>query len=649
MSDVTTVLNDQTSWETGDLVGLTAFDPAGKLIPSVDATEIASIYDNYSLAVYARIRDGTGTSIASLGQQTTGTLTGGTWAARADDGRAYLTGGSISFAYHASMAKADSDGKTRCQGGGLRFKLSSVTAQVLMTRAGRFSLGIDANLLPYFSWVHSTGTSTITALSAHIIVANTPTVLHFSAREGAAYLYKDGALVASVTGLTGINDPGTGALVVACTGVYSDAFLVGEYYNSGMLAAQRYSGTWEKTVDLGVGKDQTLRYFTIVSKKKFNHAISIAISFATTEATLDDARVYNFSVDQYETEKYHAPETTLTHGRYMKVALSLSGRNFDYQLPIVDSLTLVTRDIGTVLYEPGDLDFDDFYLPEPTETQTPESLEGALADLARLKAAITEIRQRQESVGFGFGRRIAALEKPHAALVTGVHGVSDGSAIASVNVVDSQITSACAAGAPGGTIHEAIDALISTAIGAGGTIHEAIDALISTAIGAGGVIDNAVDSLISTHAAIRVNVHGVGAGSYIAYTGAPYQGYAVEEIAVGAVTTHVANADPHSGGTGGAHYAKDSELSTVSGVANDAHADAATAISNAATAQSTANDAHTDAATAYTYAGNAHGDAATAQSRADAAYTLADAATTAAEVGTYIGAHADNCLNWNPV
>jgi hypothetical protein len=408
MADVTTVFQDQASWLTGTTLDTVASDPAGKLIPSKGASAVAEIYDAYSLAVYSRIRDGSGTSAANLGKAAAGTIADNgastyAWAARADDGRSYLTGGKITYAYHASMAKASTDGKTWAQSGGLRFKLTTVTAQVLMTRAGRFSMGIDANSLPYFSWVHNSGTYTITAAAAHIIVANTPTVLHFAATAGTAYFYKDGTLVASIPGLTGKNDPGTGSLVVSCTGVYSDVFLIGEYYNSNALALQCTSGRWEKVVDLGVGKDQTLRYMTIVSKKKFNHSISMQVAFATTEVGLDDARSYGFSVEQYETEKFHAPETTLSHGRYMKVSLNLTGVNFDYQLPIVDSLTIVTRDIGTVTYEQGDLDFSDFILPLPSEIKTPETLSDALAELQALKAITRDIVARQSNLGGGGG------------------------------------------------------------------------------------------------------------------------------------------------------------------------------------------------------------------------------------------------------
>jgi len=401
VADTTTTIDSQDDWRDGSpITGVIAYDPAGKIIPSVGLTEIAEMAVYGSLAVFARVRDGEGTDIANLGSGANGVLTPGSWAERTDDGRNNLTGGSITFPYHSSMIETDDEGKAYGQSGGMYIKLSSISAQVLMTRSGRFALGITAAGRPYLNWVYKGGTYTITAPEAYAVEVDVPCSISFSAHSGSARLKKDGKLVASVSGLEGASVTTTSALVCSCTGLWSDIYLFGGGTEGDGLCRGKYTGSWEKTFDLGEGISQTLRHLTITSKKKHNHSISVAVSYANRKAELAKTAVqFRFSVAQFEDEKFYPPETTYSAGRYMRIAVVLNGTDYDAQLPLVDKIVIVSRDFGDPTYTEETLGFDEWEEVLLPEEQSPEDLAGAIREINRLKAAVREIQRKTSSTG----------------------------------------------------------------------------------------------------------------------------------------------------------------------------------------------------------------------------------------------------------
>jgi len=437
MADQTFTYDAQEDWESGDeLNDVIAYDPAGKLIPSIGITTIAGVQDDYSLAVYCRVRDGSGTTIANLGSANDGTLANldgeGTsdysWSTKTD-GRAELTGGKIAVSHHSSFDPEDSAGHEWTQGAGIRFKLSSVSAQELMARAGRFVLGIDADDKPYVQWVHSGGIYTLTAGAAYVVEANVPTVLEMYGSGGSCELYKDGKRIASVSGLSG-KDCSTGDLVVKCTGTYSDFYLLGNASGRGYnIPGNRSSGTWEKTVDLGETADQTLRYIEVEASKGTRNSITIYTSFGDDIGHLEEESTYTFSIEEWSTQKFYPPETGLSHGRYLLIRISMSGQDFDYQLPVLDKLTVVTRDISTVAYDEEDFDDDTYEEVFVLEAKKPESLEEALADIKKLKEIVRNINEelgRTTRASWGVGTSMRHVTNHYSGLAADqVERISD--------------------------------------------------------------------------------------------------------------------------------------------------------------------------------------------------------------------------------
>jgi len=143
----------QTQWEEGDFTNAQATDPTGKLTPGVAPETLATNVSENDLSVYLRCREGSGASIENVGSAGDGTLSGGSWAERAD-GRHYITGGLVTVAYHASMKVAetdDNDDETTSYNwtAQIRVQFGSVAAAVFMQRSNRFQLGMDASGLPY--------------------------------------------------------------------------------------------------------------------------------------------------------------------------------------------------------------------------------------------------------------------------------------------------------------------------------------------------------------------------------------------------------------------------------------------------------------------------------------------------------------------
>ena len=114
------------------------------------------------------------------------------------------------------------------------------------------------------------------------------------------------------------------------------------------------------------------------------------------------------------------------------------------------------------------------------------------------EADITAMLQGGGDIDSAIDKLIAT----HAALQTGVHGISDGSAIASMNAVDGAISGACSA--PGETIYDHVTGRISSHVGETDPhtqycLESANYATQSWVTGKGYLTDPEVDGLISDH------------------------------------------------------------------------------------------------------------------------------------------------------
>lgn len=145
--------DSQAEWEGGDFSGCHAVSPAGKLTPGVAPETIAELVAESDLSVYLRCSEGSGATLANLGSAGDGTLADGSWDAR-DDGRAFITGGTVTVGYHSSMKVMEDnnvggDGSSYDWVAQIRVKFASISAAVFMQRSNRFQLGMDASGYPY--------------------------------------------------------------------------------------------------------------------------------------------------------------------------------------------------------------------------------------------------------------------------------------------------------------------------------------------------------------------------------------------------------------------------------------------------------------------------------------------------------------------
>jgi len=240
MPDQTFTYDTQADWETGELSGLVALDPPGKLRPGFDTKSVAEFVDDGALAVYCRCRAGAGTVIENVGLAGNGTFSGGSWTTRVD-GRRHLTGGQVTIPFHASMAVADDQGDRFNQAGGLLLKLSSYSAQILMERSNRFRLGLLSTGVPYAEYL--AGTTWHRATAQHPIDLNTWVGLGFIASGGSIMLTVDNRLVARKSGFDTQADPSTD-LIVRCSGDWEHFFLFGDATNGNAILNQPTSGRW---------------------------------------------------------------------------------------------------------------------------------------------------------------------------------------------------------------------------------------------------------------------------------------------------------------------------------------------------------------------------------------------------------------------
>jgi hypothetical protein len=483
------------------------------------------------------------------------------------------------------MAIADDAGDKYCQSAGILVKFSAISAQIIMTRANRFKLGIDASGYPYVSY-YNNGHTWTTATSSVALTTGVWYELSMVAGNGFLYLYVDRERKAGVTGFYAHADPASGNLVVALTGAsYSTFFLFGDSTDGSAYLSGSVSGIWEKTVALGAR--QTLRKVIVDSAIGGEHSGTIMFSFADAEADLDFEPYLTFSLQDEAAWTYWHPERNLKAGTYVRIRVQLSAKSWDRSVPIVDYVTATFRDCVVAVYDSDGMTEAPAYekvLPI-AEQPLPEDLSGLIAEILRQREQLTELErstaagiggvsdavsdlaqrigayisipdmgmgvpgyrlyytdvaklceqlgerlQIQESQLFGVAslipplmNRVGTLEDTmftaadlaaeledggdidvavdaliatHAALQTGVHGVSDGSAIASLNSVDSAITGACSA--PGETVYDHVTTRIGTHAGDSGDPHSAAGYLQSGDMG-GYATDAEVTAAVSQH------------------------------------------------------------------------------------------------------------------------------------------------------
>lgn len=399
VNDTQTLLfESQSDWESGNLSGMVASDPAGKLSLAVDINQVAALVDEGSLAVFSRLDEGSGTTVANLGAAADGTINSGTWVER-NDGRHYLSAGQIQYPYHSSMAVTDDNGKAYVLSAGLRIRLSTVTAQVFMQRANRFSLGVDSNGYPYATYEAADGTHKATGKQK--IEAGKWYYLVVIVNQASLTLMVNGSTAARNSGFDLKDDPKTGDLVVSCTGDFSTVAYSGDGSRIEQLVRQSTSGIWEKKIDLGA-EDWTVQYLSITTvKNEHEHSISVSVAFADSEDELPFAKEWSWTPGG-GVDLFVPPELGLIYGHWISIRVRSSAMDWDRDQPLIDRLELHLR----VPYVPLTEYEDDEYIGgeyiTPHEEQGPEDLAGALAEIRKLKANITELKRRTSSLGGGF-------------------------------------------------------------------------------------------------------------------------------------------------------------------------------------------------------------------------------------------------------
>jgi hypothetical protein len=403
--------DSQTDWETGDMSGLIAVDPAGKLSLGTDLEKIASYRIDGSLAVYCRLSEGMGTTIANLGSAGSGTLIYGNWEER-EDGRHYLSNGQVQVPYHSSMAVKPTIGdnpQSYLMAAGLRVRVSSLGAQVLMQRDNRFSLGIDVSGYPYARYLATDGWKI--AKSSSKLEVNKWYVLSIGGTGSSVTLYQDGSIKARTVGFESKADPYSGALIVTCNGDFTDFAYSGDGTSVDELVRQSTSGVWEKKIDLGED-DWTLQYVTMLSAKDVHeHSISMTVTFADTEDEIPFAEDWKFSCEGGE-ELLVPPEEGLIHGHWIGIQVRMSAMSWDRVLPLVEELNVALRTTAPVL---GEYE-DDEYVGEEgleEEPQKPENIEAALKAIKDLKVNLIELNRKSSSLGEDIGSldtRLTAVE-----------------------------------------------------------------------------------------------------------------------------------------------------------------------------------------------------------------------------------------------
>ena len=146
----TYTIDSQADWETGEFTDCHAVDPVGKLTPGVSPETLAKLVADDGLAVYLRCREGAGTTIENAANASyPGTLADASAWRERPDGRHYLHGSSISVPYFSGMTYTDDNDHSWSYAAQIRVRFSAFSAQILMQRANRFQLGVDASGYPY--------------------------------------------------------------------------------------------------------------------------------------------------------------------------------------------------------------------------------------------------------------------------------------------------------------------------------------------------------------------------------------------------------------------------------------------------------------------------------------------------------------------
>jgi len=514
VADVVVSVNSEAEWEAGGLDGCNALDPAGKLTLGVSSATIAEYVSEGALAVFIRCREGTGTTLENPGLAGDGTLSNAdAWRTR-DDGRHYLYGRQVTVAFHASFAIADDEGDKYCQSAGIVVKLESIAAQIFMTRANRFQLGITAGGLPYASYYDKGGTWRM-ATAGEALETGVWYELAMTAGNGFVYLYVDGVRKAGVTGFYGRPDPGSGSLVVAVSGgLYSTFYLFGDTTDGSSLLRGSTSGTWSKVTALTTR--HTLRKVIVDSAIGEEHSGTITFAFADAEANLDYVPVLTFNLQDQAAWTYWPPEKGLKAGTYVKITIQLTARSWDRDVPIVDYVTATFCDCVTSLYDYEGYEETPAYeevLPVP-ELPIPEDLNGLIQEIIRQREQITELQRSDASLGLGLdglGDAVGNLAQRIGAYITapdmgtGVPGYrlyyKDTAKLCEELLQRIQVNESQLFG-----VASLVPPLMSRMARLEGMIPDVAAMLLD-----GGDIDNAIDALIAAHNEDVYDVHGIEA------------------------------------------------------------------------------------------------------------------------------------------
>ena len=561
MADVVVSVNSEAEWEAGGLDGCNALDPAGKLTLGVSSATIAEYVSEGALAVFIRCREGTGTTLENPGLAGDGTLSNAdAWRTR-DDGRHYLYGRQVTVAFHASFAIADDEGDKYCQSAGIVVKLESIAAQIFMTRANRFQLGITAGGLPYASYYDKGGTWRM-ATAGEALETGVWYELAMTAGNGFVYLYVDGVRKAGVTGFYGRPDPGSGSLVVAVSGgLYSTFYLFGDTTDGSSLLRGSTSGTWSKVTALTTR--HTLRKVIVDSAIGEEHSGTITFAFADAEANLDYVPVLTFNLQDQAAWTYWPSEKGLKAGTYVKITIQLTARSWDRDVPIVDYVTATFCDCVTSLYDYEGYEETPAYeevLPVP-ELPIPEDLNGLIQEIIRQREQITELKRSDASLGLGLdglGDAVGNLAQRIGAYIT---APDMGTGVPGYRLYYKDTAKLCEELLQRIQVNESqlfgVASLVPPLVSRMTRLEENMltEADITAMLQGGGDIDSAIDTLIATHAALQTGVHGISDGSAIASMNAvdgaisgacSAPGETIYDHVTGRISSHVGETDPHT-------------------------------------------------------------------------------------------------------
>jgi len=524
MARQTITIDSQADWNTGEFSGTNSLDPAGSIILGVDSTRIADYVDKGGLAVYCRCYEGAGSTAANVGIAGDATLTSHAWVER-DDGRSWLSGGTATVAEHASMYISDDNSKKYRQSGGIRIKLSSIAAQVLMTRGYVFILGINSDGKPYITARFG---ADVTKTAADALEVDREYTISFTLNNNTMMLYVDGVLKLSYTGTRQIQASEGFDLTVGCAGYWTDFYFFGDGDRGTAIEAQATGGYWKKTIDLGeVMKLQHL--YVNCAKIEEEHSISARVSFGSTEDEISFEQSDNsilWTIEDGESWN-EPPATKLKYGQYVEIKVQLGTMDWTRDLPLVYEFEAEFMPLSAGLLSSLDEDDEDVYSELQSDLQAntiPEDLESALIAIRELQAIVDEDRRPNSSSAGSGGMSISAIRAAvarnadYAAEMSGQ--ISDLSAAFGEFSPTQLGTANFLSGLSEGRARDLMVGMIlnnESAIDANGILITGHIAEVYADDVHNLLTDAPWSGDIATHAALTTGVHGAGAGAYICY------------------------------------------------------------------------------------------------------------------------------------